>query len=314
MDISGASINVKWDIVFGSVRGHLHIRKNLPNQDSILWESETYGPPSGQNIALAVADGHGSPRSFRSKRGSSLAVQVAMDVMYKFLGVKTEPDLKLVKDMIYRKIPREIVDRWNEEIKKDIKTNPFSESEISKIKVNGTPLSMDTLKEKPFEAYGSTLLSVFVSDRFIAYFQIGDGDILEVAKNGTVTRPVSKDSNLLGNETTSLCLNNAWKYFRVRFERLTEENYPLLIMLSTDGYSNSFEDRNGFEQAAIDLLNDIKSNGIKYIEENIIEWLKETSKNGSGDDITLGLLINNKHKNLREESAEGGDTHNGATI
>ena len=49
----------KWDIIGNSVRGASHIRKNLPNQDAINWESEK---KSKNPAYIVVSDGHGDEK------------------------------------------------------------------------------------------------------------------------------------------------------------------------------------------------------------------------------------------------------------
>ena len=137
-------------------------------------------------------------------------------------------------------------------------------------------------------AYGSTLLCVLLTSEYIIYAQLGDGDILTVSKDGEVNRPILKDERLMANETTSLCLPKAWDDFRVAFQPINGA-VPALVMLSSDGYSNSFRDEAGFLKAGADYLNLIREEGIDYVEQHLADWLNEASQSGSGDDVTLGL-------------------------
>ncbi|MDQ3699739.1 MAG: protein phosphatase 2C domain-containing protein, partial [Chloroflexota bacterium] len=67
----------RWRVVGTSVRGASHRRHGLPNQDALRWWPESgLGPP----LVLAVADGHGSAKCFRSDVGSRLAVAAAVEV------------------------------------------------------------------------------------------------------------------------------------------------------------------------------------------------------------------------------------------
>ena len=65
---------------------------------------------------------------------------------------------------------------------------------------------------------------------------------------------------------------------------------PELILLATDGYANSFREDAGFLKVGSDLLGIIRTDGLDKVNENLETWLTETSKAGSGDDITLGIL------------------------
>lgn len=60
-----------WRAFGKSVRGASHIRDNRPNQDAILWSS---GESDGLPLVMALSDGHGSQRSFRSETGAAFAV------------------------------------------------------------------------------------------------------------------------------------------------------------------------------------------------------------------------------------------------
>ena len=62
---------VAWHAIVGSARGAAHHLRGLPNQDAAACQD---GP--GGSIIVAIADGHGHSRHFRSAEGSALAVDV----------------------------------------------------------------------------------------------------------------------------------------------------------------------------------------------------------------------------------------------
>jgi hypothetical protein len=146
-----------------------------------------------------------------------------------------------------------------------------------------------TVETKPLLAYGATLLVVLVTHAFILYVQLGDGDILTVTETGEVSRPLARDEQLFANETTSLCAANAWRDLRIGFQALVGMP-PALILLSTDGYANSFRDDAGFLKVGADLLEMIRAEGLDQVNENLAGWLTEASQTGSGDDITLAVI------------------------
>src|SRR4051812_12483957 len=85
----------RWRIVGKSVRGATHERAGIPNQDAIRWLPES---GSGCPLILAVADGHGSRRSFRSETGARLAVETAAQVISDFLeGQAQTENLSAIK-------------------------------------------------------------------------------------------------------------------------------------------------------------------------------------------------------------------------
>jgi hypothetical protein len=128
-----------------------------------------------------------------------------------------------------------------------------------------------------------------MTDTFSVYLQLGDGEILTVSDGGDVRRIIPPDDRLLGNETTSLCSRTAWQDFRVVFQ-VQYLSAPALILLSTDGYINSFTDAGQFLEVGSDLLEMIRNAGIEAVDGELQGWLAEASHQGSGDDITLGIV------------------------
>lgn len=272
-------MTVAWQVVGQTVRGAAHERNGLPNQDAICWL-----PASGRgsSAVLAVADGHGSPRYPRSHTGARLAVETAVRLIDDFTDSQSDVDnLSLIKDATQEWLPRALVRNWAEAVAADLQTEPLSETELFL-------LGPGSSRELSI-AYGTTLIVTAVTERFILYLQLGDGDILCVSQSGEVTRPLSKDDRLFGNETTSLCANEAWRDFRIQFQPLTQSP-PALVLLSTDGYPNSFRDESGFLQVGSDILDLVQENGLASVNDRLAGWLRDSTRAGSGDDVTLGIL------------------------
>ncbi len=267
-----------WRVIGESVRGSIHVSRNLPNQDAIgWWQSDI---PTGIPLILAVADGHGSPKSFRSQQGAAFAIEAAIHILQRFIDT-VPPDPALAKRLAEDRLPREIVRHWRDKVTSDIAQNPFTDAEQRAV---GSPEATAS----GLLAYGATLLSVLVAETFIIYLQIGDGDILVVTEDGDIVRPFPRDERLLGNETTSLCMLDAWNEMQIGF-RTIWDRFPALILLCTDGYGNSFVDEANFLIIGRDLWEIVQNEGLPAVEENLLRWLIQTSTNGSGDDITLGI-------------------------
>jgi hypothetical protein len=260
----------RWQAAGQSVRGAAHERSGMPNQDAIHWLGD------GSLLVLAVADGHGSTRYPRSHVGASLAVETATQLVHDFLaGQSDAQNLSVVKRAAEEWLPRALVRAWQEAVGQHIKANPSSEGELD------------------VTAYGATILTVAVADRFVLYLQLGDGEILTVNEQGTVSKPLIKDDRLFANETTSLCTPDAWSDFRVSFQPITHE-HPALILLATDGYPNSFRDEAGFLKVGTDILQTIRAEGLGRVKDNLEVWLSDSTRAGSGDDVTLGILCSVK--------------------
>lgn len=298
----------QWQCIGKSVAGSSHDRSGLANQDAIK-----FYPESGvvRSVILAVSDGHGSAKSFRSHKGSRFAVETAVAVIrQEFLlnSPSSASALWTAKDRVKSRLPTVIVNAWRKAVHKDLGL-PMEDYAFNKKDSNYPPnftgedeqivvqkdgqAAWQAVKNNHFLAYGATLLAVLVTENYIVYIQLGDGDILEVDSDGDVTRPLERDPKLIANETTSLCMDKAWNEFQVQiklYSNDTPEKMPALILVSTDGYSNSFSTDQGFERIGKDYRQMFKSNLAKEIKQQLEGFLRETSEKGSGDDITLGII------------------------
>lgn len=270
------NIKPKWEALGNSVRGVSHIASNKPNQDAIQIDN------TSSMALVAVSDGHGSQKYFRSERGSAIAVKVAQSLLQQ---CASSLEKATVKDMNYMTavLGKKLCQCWVDEVNKDIEQHPFSHLEKETLEYYGIAL------EEGFVVYGATLLASLVTDEYALCFQLGDGDILTVSETGMVERMFPPEESFITNETHSLSEPEAWRHSRVSLLLLDSE-FPTLIMLSTDGYSNSFSSDEGFEQVGSDMVSMIKDKGVAYVKENLNEWLKEASANGSRDDVTVGIM------------------------
>ncbi len=281
-----------WHIIGESVRGVTHDRKGLPNQDAIRYVVE-----KGNELPLAVAvsDGHGNSRNFRSEFGAQLAANITSDILIRFLS---QPCNKKNSDQTLNNIQKilipDIIETWKKEVLDHFEKNPILETERERlISKNGFSPDINNNLSDPILFYGTTLLAAGVSDSLIILLQLGDGDILTVDPLGKVSQPMPHDDNLFADETTSLCLPNAEQYMRyVVLEPQT--NQTKLLLISTDGYSKSFIKDSDFLEVGPDFLELLENEGIATVENNLKKWLDETSRLGSGDDITLGIIYHER--------------------
>ncbi len=296
----------KWRCIGESVKGASHVRSGLPNQDAIQWYPDS---GIGLPLILAVSDGHGSAKSFRSDIGSRLAVETAINVIREFFlnSQPSDANLSSLKDATERLLPRRIVNEWRKAVNQDLglpensdidklslftKTNLTHEEKKTLVESDGET-AWQAVENNYYLAYGATLLAVLVTDLYIVYVQLGDGDILQVDSKGNTTRPLEQDPRLIANETTSLCMDQAWNEFRLHVELYqagTSKELPNLILTATDGYCNSYSTDAAFFKIGDDYRQMFKSNLIEDIDQQLIGFLRETSEKGSGDDITLGLI------------------------
>lgn len=287
-----------WQHVDASVEGASHKLSGKPNQDRILFYSKSEND-SQFPIIMAIADGHGGEKYFRSDKGAELAVTTAIEVCK---GLEQIPWDVIKERKNISLLCREIVLKWLEKVNTDLQINPISENEW-----NPQNSKRDLIVKRPeafttnaaSSAYGTTLLITAIYPSGILYIQIGDGDILVFDHKGDLEKPIPDDDRLIGNETTSLCQPEAWLDFRTQSITIDEKTqFPALVLMSSDGYKNSYTEERIFDNIGLDMLKLICECprgievGIDYIDQNLVSWLNKTSEKGSGDDISVGIICN----------------------
>ncbi len=274
----------EWQVIGETVRGASHLRTGLPNQDALKYHQVDSERP----LIVALSDGHGSVRSFRSGVGARLAVEQAVKVIEELLAGDDQDSLTLsmLNQLAEEQLPKLLHRQWRRAVDRHWEPAPFSDDELTRAGDRSKKI-----EENHYIAYGTTLLAVAVTKRFILYLQLGDGDILAISSDGQPTRPLARDERLFANETTSLSSSNAWQDMQVAIQVLDDTFVaPALIMLATDGYANSFRTESAFLEVGPDFLAMIRRGEATSVKENLADWLSETSSAGSGDDITLAII------------------------
>jgi hypothetical protein len=260
----------------------------MPNQDALGWLPAS---GTGSAVLLALADGHGSPRHFRSQEGARLAVEAAHEVATPFLSQPTLPSpISDLRDRVERQLPEALHRRWMERVQEHLREHPITESERDTLKQKAGREASRTIESAPLVPYGSTVLVVVVTDGFIIYLQLGDGDLLTISSTGSIARPLPEDSRLLGNETTSLASSPDRSLFRVALQ-VPDDASPALILACTDGYANSYPDvPDPVAEFGSGVWQLLRTHGGDRVRASLPRWLTEISEQGSGDDITVGIL------------------------
>ncbi|MFZ2727809.1 MAG: PP2C family serine/threonine-protein phosphatase [Methylococcaceae bacterium] len=251
-----------WQVIGDTARGITHLRSDKPNQDA--WGFAQ----SAHCTCLAVADGHGSDKHYRSDIGAKIAVTTALELLQLFAEQPFEiRPIKQSADYLASKI----VQAWR--------------SGVDAADQEQTPIS------QRYSVYGTTLIAVLLTNDYVLYLQLGDGDLLILDASGQVQRPLHRDAQLLANETYSLGSEDALYHVEMELQFFQYHPQPAFIFLATDGYANSFADDFGLCQAVQDFQTQINSHGKQLIQSCLNEWLHETSELGSGDDVTVAILV-----------------------
>jgi len=266
-----------WLALTASQLGAAHRAAGLPNQDAVA--AQQIGPDA---LAVAVADGHGHRRHFRSARGSRLAVAVACEAARE-LAARLD-DLEAagqIQSEALRKLVPAITGRWRDAVREDVAADPFTDREEAARAAGDDALI----------AYGSTLLLAIAGRRWLILVQIGDGDIVGIQPDGRPLLPVPDDPSLDGRQTTSLCGPRAEDDFRAAV--VDGWTTALLgVLLATDGYGNAQVADPWTEAVCADLAELINDRPLEWLAGQLPLWASRcASPDGSADDTTIALLI-----------------------
>jgi len=277
----------EWRVIAETIPGASHLRAGTPNQDAVLQLRES---SVGLPLIVSISDGHGSDKCFRSDRGSRLAVAVGAHLMREALhNIRGESDASQLESRARDTMPAEFARRWKAAVEADLERDPLTKEELDMLESKDGTQARRLVEARPLLAYGATALTVGVTRSFALYLQLGDGEIVTVSEGGEVSKPLPEDESLIANETTSLCTETAAQDFRLAYRPLAEPP-PALILMTTDGYANSFEDEAGFLKVGSDLLGMLRADGFDAVNRSVKGWLEEATRIGSGDDCTLAVI------------------------
>ncbi len=266
-----------WHISAGIARGAAHRAAGLPNQDSM--RCITSDCPG---IVVAVADGHGHRRHFRSAEGSAFAVAAGCRVGSRLASYLTGQADREGATAAVRSAVAALVQEWRSAVAGHLAAQPYTAEEQA---------ALDSAGDGSDVPYGSTLLMAVISPRWLACAQIGDGDVLAVRPDGQSVVPLPGDDRLDGLHTTSLCQENAEEAFRIGVQDLTAD--PLIaLLLATDGFGNSQAADPWQPGVGQDLARLAAEHDHRWFDRQVPQWAQRcASTEGGGDDTTVVLLL-----------------------
>lgn len=272
-----------WICFKTSVKGANHTANELPNQDAIKTFPEFSYLVS--DLIVCTADGHGSNNCPRSDIGAKIAVQVSVNELSELVNaynhIKGTTNIELFIKSFAEKLPRKIIWQWRETLKDYHSKNPFESSDET----------IDT--EVPYKIYGSTLMSALCSAEFLLLMQIGDGNIVIIDKNNNIEYPIKSDEEQLANYTYSISSNDAEQHYHFKFLHSVEDIKAIII--STDGFYNSFIDRESYQSTILKLIDyvvtKLKNGEALIINKELTKMMESVTSTGSGDDISLCIIL-----------------------
>ncbi|HEX8127800.1 MAG TPA: PP2C family serine/threonine-protein phosphatase [Pyrinomonadaceae bacterium] len=300
-----ARSEAEWRVIGETVPGASHLRAGIPNQDAILHVRQS---SARLPVIVSISDGHGSNKCFRSDRGARFAVRIGVELLDELInGRHAALPPEEIEGRVRESLTAEFIRRWRAAVEFDLKREPFREAEFARMVEKDGDKARRLVEANPYLAYGATSLSCLLTPTYALYLQLGDGEMVTVSEEGEIGHPLPEDSRLLANETTSLCLDNAADDFRLAVQPHGAVELPALILMTTDGYYNSFSTAAGFYQVGADLIQMLRErDGFDTVNQSIKGWLEEATAAGSGDDCTLAVICRMDALRADSSSDDGG--------
>ncbi|MBO9610856.1 MAG: protein phosphatase 2C domain-containing protein, partial [Paenibacillaceae bacterium] len=217
------------------------------------------------------------------------AIEVMQDLHHKLVSVPGELARSFKQDL-----PRRVVRRWQHYVRDDAESRGIP-----------VPEEMDKLREL-YSRYGTTLLVALCTSRMILLGQIGDGNMMLInAKGHAEMLFANRSDELVGNATFSLCSDQSHLLWLTA--QRSVEGKPTLLLMSTDGLSNSFDSDQSYQAFAVSLWESIRAKSVHAFRDYFPGMLRDFTERGSGDDITMALRFFAEPHIDSNRSAKEGD-------
>lgn len=281
-----------------SVRGQSHINRNKPCEDS----SVSYSSDDGRYHIAIIADGHGQEKSFRSKTGSQIAVDIALECLKGFAQAALSTDKAesrfyhdilgnpRYRQMIMRQLTDTILAGWSDRIHEDYSTNPPSEEEFGEF----AAYFQDETRVP--QIYGTTLIASLKLPKCLVLLHQGDGRCDVFYADGSVNQPIPWDDRCQGNQTTSLCDEDAAQSFRHCVIN-TESNPVVACYVGSDGVEDAYRTQEGthtfYRDLSCVLVEKNGSDFDAYLDEMLPEFSARGRFGAAGslDDVSVAGIV-----------------------
>lgn len=270
--------------------GYNHIKNSKVCEDaSDFYEDE-------QMHICVVADGHGSDNYPRTDRGAEFAVSAAIRCIIDFVE-NADPDQVLDDEnqdfSLLMQLAKAILNEWYKEVETDYRKHPIVEEELYNVsdKYKKRYLSEKVEERHPEKAYGCTLIAYTVTQKYAFGLQIGDGKCVVIDRYGIFTEPIPWDENCQLNVTTSICDAEAIEEFRF----CVSSQIPTAVFCGSDGIDDSYANSEELYALYRSILKIYVEHGIEVGQKEIKEYLPVLTKKGSGDDVSIGVIIDMEH-------------------
>lgn len=256
--------------------GYSHINTGKRCQDF----SASYNDE--ERTIVTACDGHGGNAYIRSHLGSKFASNAVIDVLRE---IERTAFYKAKKEAVIENIRLNILCRWNSLVEGHLSKNPIRMSEVSEL----TEAEILSLRKNPIKAYGTTLNAAMILGTKLICVSIGDGGCFLV-KSGIVTLAFAEDEDEpVANITYSLCQDDAFSHLLVSVHELSAYDGAIVC---TDGMINPYQNLSNFSTGLIAPA--IMNLYLGKFEQLSTFVSQVGTKLGTGDDVSLGILVKGK--------------------
>ncbi|MEM6484374.1 MAG: protein phosphatase 2C domain-containing protein [Pseudomonadota bacterium] len=267
----------------GTVRGATHRRDGKPNQDSV------FAPASrgGNAVAISVADGCGSDQHCRSNIGSQAAAQGACEVLSSLVDSDFEGGnpSAAIAEIVRTQVQNSLVADWTKRILAYHEENPFGPCDLGLLGKD----EQSRIDAHPLLAYSTTALAASACKGFGVVSKIGDGVIRIIDHAGKVYSPFPEIKSSRADATESMCMKDAASRIQTDFVHFGV-GVPKCIFLATDGYSKQFRSSQLVDKNVVRIFDHLCEHGVEDFQRALTKLLQTTSKEFTGDDVSIALL------------------------
>lgn len=252
---------MKFNIFKESIIGYKNLIKGSLSQDYIDCKQDD------KFIICSVADGHSTTFFKHSLDGAKFACEASIKVLSEIVDIDID---KIEDKLINYEIQKNIDKKWRDLVEEHYK------------KIYPNVFKIEYIK------YATTLLSVLITDKFILYLKLGDGDIVVKRKNSYIC-PIKTRTTL---EVDSLGRKDEYEHILYRLENRCKED-DISVILFTDGYSNAFKNKCELFYSIGNTLEQYNKNIFsRFMLFNTYEnYLTNISKNLTHDDISIVFIV-----------------------